>query len=155
MTCADAVYSPNLFNSVYNHVKDVDVHTDQNNVATLPQAGKCDSGVRGVKKIYHTKCFYHSDLDKQVVRGLIAKGNKTKALTLPKKQTIVTSKSFVRRQHAIVDHQSCGGVEKLIANVSHIGGSPGSIESVNECVLDDNVICDNINQVSGPSVMKQ
>ena len=40
------------------------------------------------------------------------------------------------------------------ANVSHVGGSPGSIESANERVLDDNVICDNINQVSGPSVMK-
>ena len=52
MTCSDAVYSPNAFNCVYTGVKDVDVPTDQNNAATLSQVGKCDSGFRGVKKIY-------------------------------------------------------------------------------------------------------
>ena len=57
VTCADAVYSPNVFNSVYNHVKDVDIPTDQKNVATLSQVGKCDTGVKGVKKIITQSVF--------------------------------------------------------------------------------------------------
>ena len=75
-------------------------------------------------------------------------------MALPKKRTIVTGKSFVRRQHSIVDHHSCGGVKKLKANVAHVGGSPGSIESFNEGGVNDNVTSDNINQVSDPNVMK-
>ena len=88
------------------------------------------------------------------MRGLIAKGNKTKALALPNKQTIVTSKSFVRRHQSIGGHQPCRGVEMLNSNVAHIGGRPVSNESHNECVPDDNKTSDNNNQVSGPQVVK-
>ena len=154
MTCGDAVYSPNVFNSVHNGVKEVDVPTDQNNAATLSQVGKCDSGFRGVKKSYYTNCFYHSDVDKEVVRGLIAKGNKARALTRANKQTIVTSRSFVRKDHTCGDHQLGGGVEMLNSNVSHVGGQLVSNEKANECVLEDKETSNNINQVSGPNVIE-
>ena len=42
-----------------------------------------------------TRCFYHSDLDKKEVRGLIAKGNNTKALGLVKDDKVFKSRTFV------------------------------------------------------------
>ena len=105
MTLGDAVYSSNVFNTVNNCVKDIDVPTDHKNEGICAQIVKCDSGFRDMEKKYYTKCFYRSDLDKEVVRGLIAKGNKAKALTLPNKQTIVKSRSFVGQGTAIVSQK--------------------------------------------------
>ena len=94
--------------------------TEHNNDGIHPQSVKCDSGFRGMEKKYYTKCFYHSDLDKEIVRGLIAKDNKARALTLPNKQTIVKSKSFVGQGMAIVGQKPCKCVKMLNNDFSHI-----------------------------------
>ena len=51
-------------------------------------------------KKYHTKCFYNSSVDKKLVYGLLAKGNKHKQLT--KKGVNVRSQVYVFKKKAMV-----------------------------------------------------
>ena len=115
---------------------------------------KCDSGFRGMEKKYHTKCFYHSDLDKEIVRGLIAKGNKAGALTLPKKQTIVKSRAFVGQGTAIVGQKPCRGVKMLNNDFSHFVGQSASEKVNNEWVNDSNKTSSDTNEVTGVNVVR-
>ena len=74
------------------------------NLCTSPQYREVvfDKEKCGImNKKYHTKCFYNSSVDKKVVNGLLARGNKQKQLT--KKGVNIKLKVFVSSKIATPD----------------------------------------------------
>ena len=63
-----------------------------------------------------TKCFYRSDLDKKEIRGLIAKGNKTKALGCSNIEKIVKTRTFVATKTPYINQndQQCVKLDNAV-----------------------------------------
>ena len=98
----DVVYMSNVFNVVNKSQQGVKVPS----VKPHPGGSLCmnDNVVSNVNDVKHvTKCFYRSDLDKKEVRGLIAKGNKTKALGLLNTDAVVKTRTFVASKNPYVN----------------------------------------------------
>ena len=93
---SDVVHMSSNFNPVNKCKQGVNMSTFASNSGNaLHVNNNGNLSDRGVK--YVTKCFYPSDPDRKEIRGLIAKGNKTKALVLSNSNKIVTSRTFVGR----------------------------------------------------------
>ena len=109
MASCDIVHMSSNFNLVNNCEHGVNVPTvapDSGNA--LHVNNNVDYSDSGVK--YVTKHFYRSDLDRKEIRGLIAKGNRTKVLGLSNSDIVVKSRTFVDRQSPLT---------KLIKKVSN------------------------------------
>ena len=104
----DVVHRSNVFNVVNKGEQGVNVPS------VKPDSGAilCTNGnavYSGSPVKYVTKCFYRSHIDKREIRGLIAKGNKTKALGLSNIDKVVKSRTFVasRTPHFNQNDQQC------------------------------------------------
>ena len=90
----DVVHMSNNFNVVNNCQQGVNVSSvtpESGEVLYMDHNTECSDSI--VKHV--TRCFYRSDLDKKEIKGLIAKGNKTKALGLSSGDKVVRSRIFL------------------------------------------------------------
>ena len=145
----DVVHMSNVFNVVNKGEQGVNVPSVRPDVGTiLCTKGNAEHNGGPMKHV--TKCFYRSDLDKKEIRGLIAKGNKTKALGLSNIDKVVRSRTFVtsRTPHANhydelgVKSDNTAGVKPIVINQDPLTTKASSQGGANNDTLEDSIVRD-------------